>query len=113
VKQDGIVLSLQRLAWARTDWEGMAEDRLDPTNRSDSEVGDYRTLLSLHDVVDKFRIHSFAVGWPSVFQPRYATSVTIACLASFEGFHGRAVLACRTDYDYAHIVSFLSWFGLD
>lgn len=104
------MLALQRLARAWADGEGVAEDRLHTTDSCDAEVGNDWTADEVHNVVDKFGINALAVGRLAVFKPRHATSVTIACLASLEGFECRAVRGLGTDYDYAHGgCSFLGW----
>lgn len=114
VEQQGIVLALQRLTGLGANREGVAQHWLHATHRGDAEVGNDWTAYELHDVVDKFGIHSLAVGGLAVFQPRHATSVTIACLASLEGFQRGTIGFLRTDYDYAHgIGSFLVGCWLD
>ena len=114
VEQQGIVLALQRLTGLGANGEGVAQHRLHATHRGDAEVGNDWTAYELHDVVDKFCIHTLAIGGLAIFQPRHATSVTIACLASLEGFQRGAIGFLRTDYDYAHgIGSFLVGCWLD
>jgi hypothetical protein len=87
----------------------MAEDWLHTAHGCDAEVGYNWTALRLHNIVDKFGIDPFAESRLAVFEPRYATAVTIATLATLEGFKSRAVFLARTYYDYAHIILFLSW----
>jgi hypothetical protein len=86
----------------------MAEDWLHTADSCNAEVGYDRTALRLHNIVDEFGIDSLAESRLAIFKPRYATAVTIATLATLEGFEGRAVFLAGTYYDYAHIVfSFL------
>jgi len=114
VEQQGIVLALQRLTWLGANREGVAQHWLHATHRGDAEVGNDWPAYELHDVVDKLCIHALAIGGLAILKPRHATSVTIACLASLEGFQRGAIGFLRTDYDYAHgIGSFLVGCWLD
>jgi hypothetical protein len=88
----------------------MAEDRLHTAHSCDAEVGYNWTALRLHNIVDEFGIDPLAESRLAIFVPRHATAVTIATLATLEGFETRAVFLARTYYDYAHIILFfLGW----